>query len=479
MKEEKISRILDGIGDAFVAEAADEGPVRRAAPRRFRWAAAAACLALAAVLGSTVFAVASEAKEYQKAVAFFEENGLSPEGLTRGEIKEVYRDIDTRRFAESKTAEVLQRSVPGWEIAQEAPDPEALAALWDRNRERSGDSLPGFSYRKEEKYVLALALGFEVFDRCVLECRSDGELLWTVPFRDFTVEDAAHTPAGTAVWGWNPTTGSGQRTFGWLARVDDGGKVLWERKLDHGFDFEYIAAVLTSGDGTWAVLSRGGPDFLCYSEYDPDGHELRFRRTQVGNLGIWNAARLGDGYIVQLGNGTTGDTALLVKVDREGNVTDRFSYEGEDCDYHLTDMIEFGGQVWISAYAVPKQEDEGGRHEIANVLKIISAGKWDIADEELTPLLQDNYTAVLLLCDPESGEAESFYAVKGALGGRLAADGAGHLAWDAERIVSSYFSPATSAFSVGGTCQVLRCTFDGDGNLIGQEDTGETVPYWR
>ena len=481
MKEEKLSEVMGGIDEAFVLEAAggDGGAAPQRKRRRFRPAAAAACLALLLALGSTAFAFASEAKEYSRAAAFFEANGISTEGLSREEVKAVYRDIETRRFAEDKTAEVLRKAVPGWEIAGETPDPEALAALWDENIREGSRSPGGIGYRKDERYVFDPKLGFDVFDRAILECRSDGELLWTAEFREFAVEDALHTPAGTAVWGWNPTRSPGEKTYGWLARVDDGGKVLWIRKLDHGFDLEYVAKVLDNGDGAWAVLSRGLPNTLCFSEYDLEGNERRFRKTEVGNLGIWNAARLGDGYIVQLGNGTTGDTALLVKVDREGNVTDRFSYEGEDCDYHLTDMIEFSGQVWLSAYAVPKQEDEGGRHEIANVLKTITAGKWDITDEELTPLLRENYTAVLLLCDPESGEARAFYTVKGALGGRLAADGAGRLTWDAERIVSSFFSPATSSFSIGAECRVLRCTFDGEGNLLGQEDTGEAVPYRR
>ena len=122
---------------------------------------------------------------------------------------------------------------------------------------------------------------------------------------------------------------------------------------------------------------------------------------------------------------------------------------------------------------------EGGRHEIANVLKTIFDGKWDITDEELTPLLLENYTAVLLVCDPEGGEPETFCTVKGALGGSLTVNEAGLLTWDAESFVSSFFSPATSSFSIGADCRVLRCTFDGEGNLIGQEDTGETVPYRR
>ena len=46
--------------------------------------------------------------------------------------------------------------------------------------------------------------------------------------------------------------------YAWLARVDSVGNVLWETRLDHGFQWEDIATVIDNGDGTWAVLSQGG-----------------------------------------------------------------------------------------------------------------------------------------------------------------------------------------------------------------------------
>ena len=94
-------------------------------------------------------------------------------------------------------------------------------------------------------------------------------------------------------------------------------------------------------------------------------------------------------------------------------------------------------------------------------------------------MVRDNYTAVLLLCDPEGGAPETFYSVKGSLGGKLTVNDAGELAWDVESVVNTFFSPATSSFTIGGTCQLFRYTFDAAGTLLHQEDTGETVPYRR
>ena len=130
--------------------------------------------------------------------------------------------------------------------------------------------------------------------------------------RDSTyIEDSAYTADGTAVWGWSKVL-----SYGWFARVDDEGTVMWTRLLNHGFSNEYIAAVLSNGDDTWAVISRGDLKCLCLSCYDMDGNELSFKKTDVGNLGVWNAARLGDGYIVQVGNRLSRDTAQMCIRDR-------------------------------------------------------------------------------------------------------------------------------------------------------------------
>ena len=71
----------------------------------------AAAAILAAGAGAGIFAVRAEAMEYRAAVRFFSENGLSSEGLTRGEIKEIYRDITADTFGEEKTAALLRESL--------------------------------------------------------------------------------------------------------------------------------------------------------------------------------------------------------------------------------------------------------------------------------------------------------------------------------------------------------------------------------
>ena len=478
MKEEKNPEIISGIDEKYIDEATGFAGERSAAPkvRRFRWGMAAACLLVVLALGSAVYAHAAEAKEYREAVVFFEDNGLSPEGLSRSEIKEVYRDITTRRFAYGKTTEVIRQTVSGWEIAQSEPSPEELAALWDGRTRTDAPEEEGISFRIDYRYAHHESRP-DTLEAGLLECRRDGVTVWTAEF-PFYVDDFARYPEGILVWGWIDSPSAGT-AYARIACVDEKGDVLWQQPLLHGFRNEYIAAVLPDGEGAWAVISRGDLEYLCLSRYDRTGKELSFRQTEVGNYGIWNAARLGDGYIVHLGSYNEGDYAHLFRMDREGNVIDEYEYEGEDCVYHIADMAEFGGQVYLSAYAVPIQHDEGGRHEIADILAYIFDHGWEITEEELTPMVRGNYTAVLLLCDPEKGEPQTFYSVQGSLGGRLSVSGEDRLEWDVESVASAFFSPATSAFSIGGTCQVYRYAFDGSGSLIGLTDTGETVRYAR
>jgi hypothetical protein len=180
----------------------------------------------------------------------------------------------------------------------------------------------------------------------------------------------------------------------------------------------------------------------------------------------------------------TGEHARIAKVDQEGNITESFSYGGEDAYYYITDMMEYNGSIYLSAYAVPKLEDEdqsaGGRYEIAAVVrKLFDRGAFQISSEELTPMVRDNYTAILLICDPNVGIPREFYSVKGSLGGKLSMSDSGMLLWDVESITTTFFSPATSSFTIGGTCYVFQYAFDADGMLISHEKTGEITSYRR
>ena len=448
----------------------------------------AACLVLLMGMGFGIFAYAAEQREYNAAVAFFEENGLSTEGLSRSDIKAVYKDITTRSFTYSKTAEVIADSISanrigGFEILQETPTPEDVARLWDYSAGSFQDDhfrQEGIRYRYYSENKEDPELGFDVHDKSFFEKYDGDTLLWSVCITEYWVEGYSVVSDGVIAYGQTDRWSTEQEYYACMTKIDPEGNVIWQRKLDNGFHGEYIAEIIENKDGSYAVFSRGDLKCLCLSQYTAGGNRTVFKQAEVGNYWIQNAARLGDGYIVQLGSYMTNEHAKIVKVDYEGNITESFSYDGEDAYYYITDMIEFGDRIYLSAYCVPKLEDEsdhaGGRYEIAGILKQIN---WRISNEELTPIVRDHYTAMLLVCDPNVGTPQEFYSVEGSLGDTLSVNDEGLLSWDVSSITDSHFSLAANAYTIDIACYVFRYTFDCTGTLVSQEKTDETMGYWR
>lgn len=467
-------------------------PAPKTKPNNKTWriiASLAACFILLISIGF----VTVEAVEYRNAIEFFNEYGLSTEGLSRGEIKAIYRDITTKSFTYSKTAEVITNSlsadqIKGYEIPQDDPTPEDIENLWNYKNYKGGCIIPTqygihYEYRSEDKKDDQL--GFDVHDKSFVE-KYDGEnLLWSVSISEFQITGLRTVSDGVIAYGKTPTWSSSQCFYAWMAKIDSDGDLLWTHRLNNGFEREYIAEILENSDGSYAVISRGDYKYFCLSQYTADGKEISFKKTEVGDYGIWNAARFGDGYIVQLYNYMTNEHSKIVKVDRKGNITEAFSYGGEDAYYYITDMIEYNGNIYLSAYSVPKLEIEdhivgGTYYEIAAVLNYLYDNDIEeISSEELTPMVRDNYTAMLLICDPDGGTPQEFYSVKGSLGGTLSLSDSGMLLWDVESITTTFFSPTTSSFTIGGTSYVFRYTFDSIGSLVSQEKTGEVVNYFR
>ena len=455
----------------------------------------AACVALVLLITGTTYAIAAEVKEYNEAVTFFKEYDLSTDGLSRGEIKKVYRDIKTQAFVYSKTAEVIEKSISqstvgGYDIFQDDPTPEDLENLWNytnnsgrywvQNVVKDKDNV-SYKYYSEEKPSEKLEV--EVHEKSIFEKHVDNHLVWSVEFSDFWIENYAVLDRRIIVYGQSPIYSSLQHRYAYMALIDHDGTILWQTKLENGFRKEYIGAILPA-DEKIVVFSRGDLKYLCLSEYDLNGNALSFHKTEVGNYGIWNAAKLGDGYIVQLGSYMTGENARIVKVSSDGRIVDSFAYDSDDSYYYITDMIEYNGCIYLSAYSVPVLENEassaGGRYDIAAVLNHIFDNKmFDISNEELTKLVRDNFTAVLLVCNPASGTPREFYSVKGSLGGKLALSDSDKLSWDVESITDTFFSPATSAFTIGGASYIYRYTFDENGTILSQEKTEDIVRFMR
>jgi hypothetical protein len=426
------------------------------------------------------YSVAAEAKTYREAVAFFQANGLSTDGLSRQEIKNVYLDITTKSFTYFKTAQVIRNSLSqeqlgGYQFPQEDPTPEDLENLWNYI------NFDGRFVTHTNKGEYRIEQQFDQNRNCTaLVHRLDGEtLLWTITIPNFPARQYTAVTDGVIVFGSNFISSSSQTKYGYVAKISLDGELLWTCRLDHDFQEEDVFAVLENADGTYAIFSRGDLEQICLSRYSADGEELNFRSTSARNLGTPIAVtHYSGGYLLLAWDGS-----MLAKMDLQGHITSSFSYEINGYECRITDMAEFGGQILLSGYLWPKLpegEQTYGRHEIAAILNKIYDENYlpyDVSDGSLTALVRDHYTAVLLVCDPNEGTPETFYSVRGALGSSIRVDSQGQLIWETENITQTFYSPATSSFTIGGTSYIYRYTFAPNGAFLHKENTGQIVNF--
>lgn len=450
----------------------------------------AACLILLVSIGFGTYAYAAEVKEYNAAVQFFNDHDLSTEGLTRSEIKAIYRDITTKSFTYSKTAEVIRNSISsgpvgGYEIWQDGPSPEDVEKLWnDKNYSGRFVTYERDDYQFQVEFIKD-DYGVVIGEKFYMEKYEKDDVLWRA-YVPFSWGDYCEVADGVIVFGHQSNYDAGVReTDSWIAKLDHNGTLLWIHQLENGFGQEYAEGVLVNADGSYTLFSRGDNQYLCVSRYTPEGERVLYKQTDLGKHSVGQMAIYGDGYLLQISTNEKNEFARFIQVDQEGNVLDGFSYKDEKNNYVIRDMTEWAGKVYISAYATPKLGEEeptyGGRKEIARILDyVFNVVGWSISDEELTPVVRDNYAAVLLVCDPNNGgKIQVFYTIPGSLGADLIVSDDGRLIWETESITTTFFSPVTSSFTIGGVCCVYQYAFDAEGTLVGRGKTEKTTNFRR
>lgn len=453
---------------------------------------AISCFVFFVLIGGSVFAISVEAKEYKNAVQFFNDYELSVENLSRSDIKAIYRDITTKSFSYSKTGEVISKTfmknVSGYQIPQDKPTPEEIANLWNYLKKiydqmNNNSEKTGIYYQYNSTYNDEVDInGVPTYDKSIFEKYCDQKLLWELEFNNYFIDDYIIINDLIIIYGHNPVRNTSQIQFSWIVAVDNNGNILWQKERHNGFGRESIRAVIDNGDNTMAIISRGEFSYLCITQMDFNGNVLKFNKKEVGNYGISNATNFEDGYLIQLTSIYPIIESKIIWIDKEANIEESFAYESIDSIYFIIDMIEYNNKIYLSAYSVPKTSESsfGSRNEIAEILSYIYDNQLDqITSEELTPIIRENYTALLLVCDSKSGNPDEFYSVAGSLGAKLSYSESGQLLWDVESITSTYYSPATSSFTIGGVSKVYQYSFDNDGMLIWQKDTGKIVQFRR
>ena len=386
-----------------------------------------------------------------------------------------HRMITTRAFEGVTQSSMSTDKISVTRISQAAPTPEQAESLWSYTKYNGqylvtdNGAISGSYYSQRYEYQDNGA------DVNYLEKFEDGSLAWSTRIDTYNINGFTPIEGGVLVYGKDYSAKGADAVYLSRLRGRDG-EILWTTRIPVIYTRAFfIADVLENPDGTIAVIGRWDFKYLCLIQYSSDGKELRRTSTDIGGYGVSHAVHLGDGYLVMLFDNMKNQYAKLMTLDAKGEVTGGFSYESSDTDYHITDMIEFNGKIYLSAYSLPKNE-QNSNDELRGLRGEIP---WDITSEQLTPMIRDQYTAILLVCSPDDGKLQKMYAIEGSVGGALTRGSAGNLEWDVESIDTTKFSPTTSAYSVYGVCRVFRYTFNKKGKLVSQHDTGEAASFSR
>ncbi|MBR6768228.1 MAG: hypothetical protein IKM34_01925 [Clostridia bacterium] len=447
--------------------------------------AATFALLLAVALGAV--ACAAEQKEYRKALAFFEEHNLSTEGLTRGEIKKVYRDITLRRFTYSKTAEVIEKSVwsqhlEGVEILQNDPTPEEIEDIWERLKENVGSGYAVIS-AEADNGIRYETLRDETSD--FIECYEADQLRWSF---ELTLKSerciALHSLADGLIAEnqYDEILANGRKeTKHRIVRINSQGDVLWdyvtdESKIERSVDcFDDDDGCVTVLFETWEVENGRGASYFNVKRFDAGGNLSVAYRNDLGGT-IKKASRRDGGYLLLVSDGLA---SYIVTTDISGRIIDQFGYSDGDRNYEIRDVIEYDGKIYFTADVMPKKG--AAYREYAR--KTFKDGG---TDEKLLKLVRDHYTAALMVCDPSDGVPRECYTQKGAETGALSINEADVLVWDVKSIVTVSYARVEwghedSSMRIKemfyGQCYMYQYAFDTDGKLLGQIQTERVEPF--
>lgn len=420
-------------------------------------------IVLISVMGLSLHTINVEAKEYQKAVDFFCVNQLSIEGLTRAEIKKVYKDITTNTFKYDKTGKVIIESfnskVPGYEITLENVTSKKISDLWNLMEKWNQDSIEEVTYEYDYHEII-YEDGRVEKDKTIFKKYFKGVEEWSIELYHL-VEGYQELDDKLIVYGEQLYNHSKpQNTH--ISIISKDGKIIREYILK---DVSLVYDIYENEDNSIDIFVNKTYDssFLKMYQITNTGELIFKSENKFVNHKVETIAKLADGYLSYL----IGDDCVteFVKIDKNGSIQNEFYYEDNKYRYFFNDMIEYNGELYLSAYAVPYFEDyEYGRGEIKEILEIVWDSFPDITDEMVLRLFKERYKAIMLICDKEDGTLKEFYSVNSGIGSNFKVIN-GELVWEVESFETMHYSIATSAFTFIGETQVYNYIYNNETEL--------------
>ena len=437
------------------------------------------------IIGLSTYAIKVEAQEYQNAVDFFEANELSLDGLTRYEIKEIYKDITTNKFEYKKTGEVIVESikskVPGYSIEIDTASSNELISvweLWDKLRKQEENPITGVYY-DYDSYIVEN-------DNHTLDCTKyiftkyeDGKECWNLDIY-YEIDGYIERDDYLIVYGSQLSyysTEYAKKTY--ITKVSTHGVIVWQQEFN---DSNLFYRIFINNDDSITVLTNKTYNITYLKIYNLnlngviiDGFENNFNDYQIENV-----VKLKEYYLIYLEDRNL--NTKFVKINFDGTIEHEISYHDEKYRYFFTDMIEFEGQIYLSAYSIPYIEDtQWGRGEIRDILDTVyklEEKHETVTDEYVLDLFKNHYKAVLFICDNNTSDLKTFYSVDFAIGSNFILEN-NNLIWNVEYFESMMYSPATSSFTFGGVTQVYNYMYDEKGHFVGINKTDELRVFRR
>lgn len=432
------------------------------------------------IIGLSTYAIKVEAKEYKNAINFFEANELSLDGLTRYEIKEIYKDITTNKFEYKKTGEVIVGSikskVPGYSIEiNSVPSGELINVweLWDKIRKQEQNSINRVYY-KYESYRVVNDDSTVDYTKCIFTKYEDGKECWSLDIF-YSIDGYIEKDNYLIVYGKQLSYyagGNAKKTY--ITKINTDGSIIWQKEFENSNRFYRI--IINDDDSLNVFTNKTAiPAYLKIYNLNSNGEILESFENYFVDYNVKNVAKLKEYYLVYLEDRYL--NTKFIKISFDGTIELEINYHDEKYRYLFTNMIEFDGKVYLSAYSIPYFDISSyGRGEVGYLLdQIHKIGYSSITDEDVLSLFKNYYKAVLFMCD-NNGNLETFYSVDSAVGSDFIIEN-NSLIWNVEYFESMMYSPATSSFQFGGVTRVYNYIYNEKGHFVGINKTDELKEF--
>lgn len=349
-------------------------PLPTPRPPLLRRPALAAAVALTLVGIGAGSVLGADLYTYEKAADFFADYGLSTEGLERGDLWAVYRDIIEGRFSLSDTAWMLQSNMgitPSGSLSAE--EAESLWEGWKEDHASSAAPPLNVSYRIQvthrdllsghaqrishprdtafftpnpiaEEEIRSYAtdnysgtypgpaiqdISYSIYSRdgsgtFHFMKRKGGQTVWMIPL-DGLDSYIQYTSTDDYVAVAGETPGESPNILLYLISPD--GEVLWSRTLDNG-ETQELPQYILFGEDTVTLFSWTDRIHICRSVFDLSGNLLENSISTLEKGPVYTiqqAFPFRDGHLLLM-NHTDTDTSLYY-MNAEGIITDSYGFE--------------------------------------------------------------------------------------------------------------------------------------------------------